>query len=87
MLAKFFYLKLFSTTLLPSIYSITRMSSSQNSGTCTSSEPASIHSASIDETYNIPMKDIARPLPSVLDENKVLSLMETIQVIIINLLI
>lgn len=45
-----------------------------------SSEPSSIHSASIDEIYNIPMKDISRPLPSVLDEKKVQSLMETIQV-------
>ena len=43
-------------------------------------EPSSIHSASIDEIYNIPMKDIGRPLPSTLDEKKVQSLMETIQV-------
>ena len=50
------------------------------------SQSASIHSASIDEIYNIPMKDIIRPLPSVLDEKKVQSLMETIQVIIHNLI-
>ncbi|CAF3045881.1 unnamed protein product [Rotaria socialis] len=55
------------------------MSSSQSNNTHSSSEPTSIHSASIDEIYSIPMKDISRPLPSVLDEKKVLSLMETIQ--------
>lgn len=43
-------------------------------------EPSSIHSASIDAIYNIPMKDISRPLPSTLDEKKVQSLIETIQV-------
>ena len=41
----------------------------------------SIHSASIDEIHQIPMKDIARPLPSVLDESKVQSMMDTIEVI------
>ncbi|CAF3448301.1 unnamed protein product [Rotaria sp. Silwood1] len=55
------------------------MSSSQTSSACSSNEPSSIHSASIEEIYDIPMKDINRPLPSVLDENKVQSLMETIQ--------
>ena len=40
---------------------------------------SSIHSASIDQIYNIPMKDIVRPLPSVLDECKVQSLMETLR--------
>lgn len=43
-------------------------------------EPTSIHSALIDEIYDIPMKEIIRPLLSVLDENKVESMMETIQV-------
>ncbi|CAF2651405.1 unnamed protein product [Rotaria sp. Silwood2] len=57
------------------------MSSSQINSACSSSEPSSIHSASIIEIYDIPMKDISRPLPSVLDENKVQSLMKTIQTI------
>jgi len=57
------------------------MSSSLTKNDCLSNEsPASIHSASINKIYNIPMKDIIRPLPSILDEKKVQSLMETIQV-------
>lgn len=59
------------STFFPLISSLIRMSSSSST---------TIHSASIDDIYNIPMKDIIRPLPSVLDENKVQSLMETIQV-------
>ncbi|CAF1236251.1 unnamed protein product [Rotaria sordida] len=55
------------------------MSSSHTNNACSSSQSQSIHSASIDEIHNIPMKDISRPLPSVLDENKVQSLIETIQ--------
>jgi hypothetical protein len=47
-----------------------------------SNEPTSIHSALIDEVYDIPMKEISRPLQSVLNEDKVQSLMEAIQVII-----
>jgi len=42
-------------------------------------ESLSIHSAFIDEIHDIPMKEISRPLPSILDENKVQSLIETIQ--------
>ena len=53
---------------------------SNNNGCSSSESPSSIHSASIEEIYEIPMKDISRPLPSVLDEKKVQSLMETIQV-------
>lgn len=45
-----------------------------------SMEPSSIHSALIDEIYDIPMKEISRPLLSVLNEDKVQSLMETIEV-------
>jgi hypothetical protein len=56
------------------------MSSSSTKNGCSSNEPSSIHTASIEDIYNIPMKDISRPLPSVLDEKKVQSLMETIQV-------
>jgi hypothetical protein len=35
---------------------------------------------SINEIHDVPMKEISRPLPSILDENKVQSLIETIQV-------
>lgn len=40
----------------------------------------SVHSAGVDEVHNVPMSVIKRPIPPVLDDNKVLSLMETIQV-------
>ncbi|KAH8304622.1 hypothetical protein KR018_003717 [Drosophila ironensis] len=40
---------------------------------------ATVHSAGIAEIHNVPMAVIQRPIPSVLDEQKVLSLMETIQ--------
>ncbi|KAH8420613.1 hypothetical protein KR009_012148, partial [Drosophila setifemur] len=39
----------------------------------------SVHSASIAEIHNVPMKVIKRPIPSVLDEAKVQSLMDTIK--------
>ncbi|XP_005095283.1 uncharacterized protein LOC101845679 [Aplysia californica] len=39
----------------------------------------SVHAAHITEVHNVPMKVLIRPFPSVLDEDKVLSLMETIQ--------
>ncbi|UJR08696.1 hypothetical protein I4U23_012954 [Adineta vaga] len=55
------------------------LSNNACSSSSSSSSSSSIHSASIDTIYNIPMKDITRPLPSILDENKVKSLMETIQ--------
>ena len=42
---------------------------------------ASVHSAYIGEIHNVPIRVLIRPFPSVLDEEKVLSLMETIQVI------
>ncbi len=76
MLTKIIYLNLFSSTLFPSIYSAVKISSSSTNN----NELSSIHSASIDKIYNIPMKDICRPLQSILDEKKVQSLMETIQV-------
>lgn len=41
----------------------------------------SVHSANIDEIHEVPMNVIHRPIPPVLDENKVRSLMETIKVI------
>jgi uncharacterized protein YfbU (UPF0304 family) len=43
-------------------------------------ELSSIHSAQINEIYDIPMEDIHRPFPSFLDENKVQSIIDTIQV-------
>ncbi|XP_065363773.1 sulfiredoxin [Calliphora vicina] len=39
----------------------------------------SVHSASIYEIHEVPMSVIHRPIPSVLDEEKVKSLMETIK--------
>lgn len=40
----------------------------------------SVHAAHITEVHNVPMRVLIRPIPSVLDETKVASLMETIQV-------
>eukprot|EP00062_Callorhinchus_milii_P022391 gi/632980123/ref/XP_007906855.1/ PREDICTED: sulfiredoxin-1 [Callorhinchus milii] len=40
---------------------------------------SSIHSDSISEVHQVPLRVIIRPLPSVLDEQKVRSLMETIE--------
>ncbi|XP_053548932.1 LOW QUALITY PROTEIN: sulfiredoxin-1 [Bombina bombina] len=40
---------------------------------------SSVHSGNISVTHNIPMKVLIRPIPSVLEETKVESLMETIQ--------
>lgn len=40
----------------------------------------SVHSAYIEEVHEVPMNVIHRPIPSVLDEEKVQSLMETIKV-------
>ncbi|KAL5277440.1 SRXN1 family protein [Megaselia abdita] len=41
----------------------------------------SVHTAGVDEVHNVPMSVIKRPIPPVLDEQKVESLMETIQTI------
>jgi hypothetical protein len=64
----------------------TLISTSNGSPVCNDyqslNESTSIHSALIDEIYDIPMKEISRPLLSILNEDKVKSLMETIQVII-----
>ena len=43
-------------------------------------EEKSIHSGQIQEVHNIPLSCLMRPIPSVLDEQKVASLMETIKV-------
>ncbi|KAH8294526.1 hypothetical protein KR044_005842, partial [Drosophila immigrans] len=39
----------------------------------------SVHSAGISEVHDVPMEVIKRPIPSVLDEQKVQSLMDTIK--------
>uniref|UniRef100_A0A8D0KKX6 Sulfiredoxin-1 n=1 Tax=Salvator merianae TaxID=96440 RepID=A0A8D0KKX6_SALMN len=44
-----------------------------------SSVDRSIHSDGIGEVHEVPMRVIIRPIPPVLDENKVSSLMRTIQ--------
>ncbi|XP_053173732.1 sulfiredoxin-1 [Scomber japonicus] len=44
-----------------------------------SSDIRSVHSDSIEEVHNVPMQVIVRPIPSVLDEQKVQSLMDTIK--------
>jgi sulfiredoxin len=40
----------------------------------------SVHSAGISEVHDVPIGVIIRPIPSSLDQDKVLSLMETIKV-------
>lgn len=40
----------------------------------------SVHSANIEEIHNVPMRVIHRPIPPVLDDDKVKSLMETLEV-------
>ncbi|GFO39887.1 sulfiredoxin [Plakobranchus ocellatus] len=42
-------------------------------------EHLSVQAAHIQEVHNVPMKVLIRPFPSVLDEKKVVSLMETIE--------
>ena len=44
-------------------------------------EDQTVHGAHIAEVHDVPMSVIIRPIPPVLDEQKVLSLMETIKVI------
>lgn len=43
-------------------------------------EGSSVHSDGIKEVHQVPMNVINRPIPSVLEEEKVQSLMKTIQV-------
>ena len=43
-------------------------------------EMSSIHAGHVVDIHQVPMKVIVRPIPSILDENKVESLMETIKV-------
>ena len=51
-----------------------------NSSASSLHKDLSIHAAHISEVHNVPMRVLTRPIPSVLDEHKVLSLMETIRV-------
>ncbi|XP_072015457.1 sulfiredoxin-1-like [Amphiura filiformis] len=53
--------------------------SSDVSEASTSTLQTSIHGAHIAEVHDVPIEVLIRPLPSELDENKVKSLMETIQ--------
>lgn len=57
-----------------------RMSTGANKD-LNNSDNRSIHSDNIEEVHNVPMDVITRPIPSVLDELKVQSLMKTIKVI------
>lgn len=43
-------------------------------------ENRSIHSDNVEEVHNVPIDVIIRPIPPVLDEQKVQSLMDTIKV-------
>ncbi|XP_055840551.1 putative sulfiredoxin isoform X1 [Episyrphus balteatus] len=44
------------------------------------SNNTSVHSASVDEVHDVPMSEIHRPIPSILDEEKVQSLMATLEI-------
>ena len=50
------------------------------SETCYKGDITSVHSDQIHEVHNVPMEVLIRPFPSVLDESKVNSLMDTIKV-------
>lgn len=54
--------------------------STQHSMGSLMNENRSIHSDNVEEVHNIPMDVIIRPIPPVLDEEKVQSLMDTIKV-------
>jgi len=67
------------------VMSSTLISTSNGSPDCgdhlpSFTEPSSIHSALINEIYDVPMREISRPLLSVLNEDKVQSLIQTIRV-------
>ena len=53
---------------------------SESDSTCDMSDITSVHSDQIHEVHNVPMEILIRPFPSVLDETKVDSLMDTIKV-------
>ena len=52
----------------------------QSPQTLSLGEKETIHGAHISEVHNVPMSVIIRPIPSVLDEEKLLSIMTTLQV-------
>nr|CAB3266601.1 sulfiredoxin-1-like [Phallusia mammillata] len=68
---------LFSRTNLRA--SITRATPAVNMATYNEGDIVSIHSDHISEVHTMPIKHLIRPFPSELSEEKVLSLMETIQ--------
>ena len=51
---------------------------------CTSQVNTSIHAAHITDVHMVPMHVIMRPIPPVLDDAKVVSLMKTISAVSIN---
>lgn len=53
--------------------------STQSGATGDKNDNRSIHSSNIEEVHNVPMQVIIRPIPPVLDELKVQSLMKTIK--------
>lgn len=60
------------------------MMSTKSGATGDKKDNRSIHSSNIEEVHNVPMQVIIRPIPPVLDELKVQSLMKTIKVIIVS---
>ncbi|XP_037629090.1 sulfiredoxin-1 [Sebastes umbrosus] len=58
---------------------LSRRNMSVTSTQCDGKNNKSIHSDSLEEVHNVPMRVITRPIPSELDELKVQSLMNTIQ--------
>lgn len=55
------------------------MSTCSGAAAVKNNDNRSIHSDSIEEVHNVPMSVIIRPIPSLLDEQKVQSLMDTIK--------
>jgi len=58
--------------IIPAAFSQNSRMASNNS-----TDRPSIHSSHIEDVYDVPMQIIRRPIPSILDEEKVSSLMET----------
>lgn len=71
---------LFIGGLVATTITINMSSATVTTNTTANGEDRSVHSAGIDEIHNVPMSVIHRPIPSVLDDDKVKSLMETIDV-------
>lgn len=66
--------KSFASVQLRSLYTTSRMAAEQNKGR------PSIHSSHIAEIHKVPIGFIKRPIPPLLDEAKVESLMQTYKV-------